>query len=126
MKTDRIVFGVLFLFASLTFMVRSAVGHGEAAEKMTPLLLAVQDAPVPFMGSDGQIHLVYELGMTNFSSAEIAVEKVEVVGDGPFAILLVHCEQARFAQRIVPGRDLQPGDVVDRSPRNLEFVGPAS
>ena len=42
---------------------------------MTPLLLAVQDAPVPFMGSDGQIHLVYELGMTNFSSGEIAVRR---------------------------------------------------
>ncbi|MBA3916441.1 MAG: hypothetical protein H0X25_21875 [Acidobacteriales bacterium] len=44
--------------------------------------MAVYDAPVPFMGSDGRIHLVYELGMTNFFSGNIAVEKVEVLGDG--------------------------------------------
>ena len=46
----------------------------QVAEKMTPLLLAVQDAPIPFMGSDGREHLVYELWMTNASSAEIAVQ----------------------------------------------------
>ena len=34
------------------------------------------------MGSDGRVHLVYELWMTNFSSADITVEKVEVLGDG--------------------------------------------
>ena len=47
---------------------------------MTPVLLEVQDAPVPFMGSDGRVHLVYELWMTNFSSADVSVEKVEVLG----------------------------------------------
>jgi hypothetical protein len=49
---------------------------------MTPVLLAVEDAPVPFMGSDGRVHLVYELWTTNFSSADVVVEKVEVLGDG--------------------------------------------
>lgn len=56
--------------------------HAQASETMTPLLLAVHDAPVPFMGSDGRTHLVYELWMTNFSSADIDVQKVEVLGDG--------------------------------------------
>jgi hypothetical protein len=49
---------------------------------MTPVLLAVQDAPVPFVGSDGRVHLVYELWVTNFSSADVMVERVEVMGDG--------------------------------------------
>jgi hypothetical protein len=66
---------------------------------MTPLLLAVQDAPVPFMGSDGRVHLVYELGMTNFSSADIAVEKVEVVGDGA---TLQTLDTAAVAGRLQP------------------------
>jgi hypothetical protein len=48
---------------------------------MTPLLLGVQDAPIPFLGSDGQIHLVYELWITNFSAREAVVETVAVVGD---------------------------------------------
>ncbi len=70
--------GVLpILFVLLTLL--APLGVAQASENMTPLLLAVQDAPVPFMGSDGRVHLVYELGMTNFSSGEIVVEKVEVV-----------------------------------------------
>ena len=32
-----------------------------AAQHITPLLLAVQDAPVPFTGSDGHAQLVYQL-----------------------------------------------------------------
>jgi hypothetical protein len=62
--------------------VPASAERAEATENMTPLLLAVQDAPVPFMGTDGRIHLVYELWTTNFSSADISVEKVEVLGNG--------------------------------------------
>jgi Peptidase family M23 len=68
--------------ASLFLLIASATGSPQTAESITPLLLAVQDAPIPFTGSDGRTHLVYELGMTNFSSAPIAVEKVEVMGGG--------------------------------------------
>jgi Peptidase family M23 len=53
-----------------------------AAEQMTPLLLAVHDAPVPFTGSDSRTHLVYELAMTNFSSGDVTVQKMEILGDG--------------------------------------------
>ncbi|HEX4577559.1 MAG TPA: M23 family metallopeptidase [Edaphobacter sp.] len=63
-------------------MIFLLAGHGDAQENMTPVLLAVEDAPVPFMGSNGRVHLVYELWMTNFSSADVSVEKVEVLGDG--------------------------------------------
>jgi hypothetical protein len=57
-------------------------GHAQVKEKMTPVLLTVEDAPVPFMGSDGRVHLVYEMWTTNFSSADVTVDKVEVLGDG--------------------------------------------
>jgi hypothetical protein len=71
--------------------------EGAGKEKMTPLLLSVEDAPVPFRGSDGRVHLVYELWTTNFSSAEIAVEKVEVLGDGK---LLESFDAGRIAERL--------------------------
>jgi murein DD-endopeptidase MepM/ murein hydrolase activator NlpD len=74
-------------------------GSPQAAETMTPLLLAVQDAPIPFTGSDGRIHLVYELGMSNFSSAPIAVEKVEVMGDGA---TLETLDTAAVTERLQP------------------------
>src|SRR5580693_10439570 len=86
----------------LCFLVLSApilTGRAEVAEQMTPLLLAVQDAPVPFMGSDGQLHLVYELGMSNFSSSDIAVEKVEVLADG---VTLETLDTAAIAGRLQP------------------------
>ena len=59
-----------------------SIGSISAQENLTPLLLNVQHAPVPFEGSDGHVHLVYELWITNFSSADAQVEKVEVLGDG--------------------------------------------
>jgi hypothetical protein len=69
-------FTVLVLVA---LVVDASAGGAKGTENMTPLLLDVQDAPVPFMGSDGRMHLVYELWMTNFSSADVSVEKVEVI-----------------------------------------------
>ena len=69
-------FAVLVLAA---LAVCASGGRAVGTENMTPLLLDVQDPPVPFRGSDGQVHLVYELWMTNFSSAEVSVERVEVL-----------------------------------------------
>ena len=51
--------------------VYASTGRADVQEHMTPLLLDLQDAPAPFMGSDGRVHLVYELWMTNFSSADV-------------------------------------------------------
>jgi hypothetical protein len=87
----------LLLFPAV--LALAAIAHAEAAETMTPLILAVQDAPVPFRGSDGRVHLVYELGVTNFSSAEIVVEKVEVLGDD---VDLQTLDTATVASRLQP------------------------
>jgi peptidase M23-like protein len=52
-------------------------------EKITPLMLEVQDPPIPFLGSDARTHLVYELALKNFSSGKLTVEQVEILsGDG--------------------------------------------
>jgi hypothetical protein len=62
MKPSKIFFVSPSLLVLLALLTSSPSGRAEATEKMTPLLLAVQDAPTPFMGSDGHVHLVYELG----------------------------------------------------------------
>ena len=85
---------------------------------MTPLLLAVQDAPVPFMGSDGHVHLVYELGMTNFSSAEIAVEKVEVIGEGA---TLQTLDTAAVAERLQPAGQRESTGTLVPARRRCSF-----
>jgi Peptidase family M23 len=117
MKIARLSLAATFLFALL--VVPFAVGRAQVPENMTPLLLAVQDAPVPFMGSDGQMHLVYELGMTNFSSAEIAVEKVEVVGDGS---VLQTLDTAAVAGRLQPGGLREPVGTLAKSTHALLFL----
>jgi Peptidase family M23 len=105
--------------APFLLLLACHVGHAEDSERMTPLLLAIQDAPVPFMGSDGRVHLVYELGMTNFSSGEIAVEKVEVVGDGA---ILETLDTAAVAGRLHPAGLREPSGTLARSTRALLFL----
>ena len=119
MKIARPKFDMPFLFALVILVAPFAVGHAEVPENMTPLLLAVQDAPVPFMGSDGKIHLVYELEMKNFSSAEIAVEKVEVVGDGS---ALQTLDAAAVAGRLQPAGLREPAGTLAKSTHGLLFL----
>src|SRR5215207_9303286 len=39
----------------------------------------VSHAPIPFAGSDGRTHLVYELETTNFTSGQTTIEQLEVL-----------------------------------------------
>src|SRR5262245_40210524 len=80
--TSRLSFAARFWITWAIWVAPSLAAGIIVPESMTPLLLAVHDAPVPFTGSDGFVHLVYELWITNFSSADILMEKVEVLGDG--------------------------------------------
>jgi hypothetical protein len=70
-----------------------------AAENPTPLILSVQDAPVPFTGSDGNTHLVYELWMLNFSSGDIAIQKLDILADDKVIQTL---DAAAIATRLQP------------------------
>jgi hypothetical protein len=122
MKIAGISFVAPLLLALLTLVAYTPIERAEASENMTPLLLAVQDAPVPFMGSDGRVHLVYELDMNNFSSAEIAVEKVEVISDGA---TLQTLDTAAVAGRLQPGGQRDSTGTLARSTRALLFLNVA-
>lgn len=90
-----------------------------ATEQMTPLLLAVHDAPMPFRGSDGRTHLVYELWITNFSSAAAKVEQVDVLGDGePLAAL----DAAAVATRLQPAGQRDASDTIASGATSLLFI----
>jgi len=88
-------------------------------EKPTPLILAVHDAPVPFTGSDQRTHLVYELWMLNFSSGDIAVQKVEIFGDGkPLETL----DSAATATRLQPAGLRSTTGTLAKSSQALFFI----
>lgn len=107
-----------FAFVLITFLATFSPGRAQSSENMTPLLLGVQDAPTPFRGSDGRLHLVYELGITNFSSAEIAIEKVEVVGDGA---TLQTLDTAAVAEHLQPAGMREAVGTLAKSTHALLF-----
>jgi peptidase M23-like protein len=119
MKTSGIFYVSPSLLVLLALLTSSSFGRAEATENMTPLLLAVQDAPIPFMGSDGHVHLVYEVGMTNFSSAEIAVEKVEVISEGT---TLQTLDTAAVAGRLQPAGQRESTGTLAKGTQALLFL----
>jgi hypothetical protein len=105
-----------FLAVSLSFALAAVARE---AERMTPLLLAVQNAPVPFTGSDGRTHLVYELWLTNFSSGDATVEGVEVRGDGA---LLATLDAVAVATRLQPAGERSATGTMAPSSTALLFL----
>jgi murein DD-endopeptidase MepM/ murein hydrolase activator NlpD len=90
---------VVLAALTLAALLLAAPGVTREGAVLTPLILAVENAPMPFRGSDGNAHLVYELFVTNFSSGSAAVEAVEVLsGD----TVLARLDAAAVAARLQP------------------------
>jgi Peptidase family M23 len=108
---------MLLVFAGLWALV--SAGMAETVQNLTPLLLTVQDAPIPFNGSDGRVHLVYELWITNFSSGDVTVEKVEVLGDGA---VLQTLGSAAVAGRLQAAGSRESSGTMAKSTQALLFL----
>ena len=100
MRRRQVIASLAALVAVTAAIPALAGAAPTTTERLTPLLMKVTDAPVPFRGSDGRQHLVYELGMTNFSSGTARVTRVVVLDGAGRAI-------ARMNAGAVAGR-LQP------------------
>ena len=107
------------LLVPCVLLVFGSPGSAQDSEQMTPLLLAVQDAPVPFTGSDGMVHLVYELGMTNFSSSDVSLEKVEIIGSGA---TLQTLDAAALASRLQAAGQRDSAGTMPRSTQANLFI----
>jgi hypothetical protein len=108
------------------FLLCASLGSAESSQatqttpqNITPLLLVVHDAPIPFTGSDSRVHLVYEFWMTNFSSADVTVEKVEVFGDG---MVLQTLDTSAVAQRLQPAGLRESAGTLGKSTQALLFL----
>lgn len=88
-KRTQSILRVILLGSLIT---TPAVAQQPTPERMTPMLLEVQEAPVAFRGSDGRTHLVYEVWLSNFSSADAVVEQVEVLGSGGEALVTLDAD----------------------------------
>ena len=89
------------------------------APVLTPLILSVQDAPIPFAGSDGGTHLVYEVFVTNFTSLAAKVEQVDVLGDGKVMQTL---NRDAVAGRLQPAGQRTSRDTIPSGTQSVLFV----
>jgi hypothetical protein len=106
--------------ALFTFCVPwPAVAAERGSEQITPLLLAVHDAPMPFKGTDDRTHPVYEPWITNFSSGDATVEQVEVLGDGS---LLTTFDAEAIATRLQPAGRRDASATLSGGATSLLFV----
>jgi murein DD-endopeptidase MepM/ murein hydrolase activator NlpD len=108
------------IVSTLTLLSFAAWPNSSASERITPVLLSVQDAPVPFIGSDGHEHLVYELWMTNFSSGNVAVEQVEILGSG--GAVLQTLDASEIATRLQRAGLREPSATMSVSTDALLFI----
>ncbi len=95
--------------------------EADGEQDVTPLLAEVPYAPIPFAGSDGRTHLVYELEAINFSSGETTIEQLEVLdADTGNVIDTLDAEEA--AARLQPAGLRDAADTLAPSTTALVFL----
>jgi hypothetical protein len=95
--------------------------EADGPQDLTPLLAEVPYAPIPFAGSDGQTHLVYELETTNFSNGETTIEQLEVL-DPDTGDVVDTLDTEEVASRLQPAGLRDAADTFDPSMTALVFL----
>lgn len=91
------------------------------AQDFTPLIAEVLYAPIPFPGSDGRTHLVYELKTTNFTSGRVTIEGLEIVdADTGEAVHVLDAEEV--AGRLQPAGSRESVDSLEPAMTALVFL----
>src|SRR5215217_6347878 len=94
---------------------------GEGAQEPTPIVGDVPYAPIPFAGSDGRTHLVYELEATNFSSGKVSIGKLEVL-DADTGDVVTTLDAKEVAGRLQPAGLRESADTLAPSMTALIFL----
>jgi hypothetical protein len=69
-----------------------------------PVELSVLAQPIGFQGTDRKHHLVYELHISNFSSADLFLQQIEVLNDSGGIVASYSGEQLKGRLRPLPGQ----------------------
>ncbi len=93
----------------------------EGAQDFTPIVADVPYAPIPFAGSDGRTHLVYELAATNFTSGETTIEQLEVL-DADTGDVVETLGKEEVAGRLQPAGLRDAADTLAPSTMALVFL----
>jgi hypothetical protein len=93
----------------------------EGTQDFTPIVAEVPYAPIPFAGSDGRTHLVYELAATNFTSGETTIEQLDVL-DADTGDVVDTLDTEEVAGRLQPAGLRDAADTLDPSMTALVFL----
>jgi hypothetical protein len=88
-------------------------GHSatEDVQALTPIVGEVSHAPIPFEGSDGRTHLVYELEATNFTSGKTTIQRLKVL-DADTKEAVATLDAKEVAARLQPAGLREPVDTL--------------
>jgi murein DD-endopeptidase MepM/ murein hydrolase activator NlpD len=119
---------VLALSIKLWGTVGSASAKGkdgrspaEDVQALTLIVGEVPNAPIPFEGSDGRTHLVYELEVTNFSSGKTTIQRLKVL-DADTKEVVATLDAKEVAARLQPAGFREPVDSLAPSTTALVFL----
>ena len=90
-----------------------------SSQTLTPLLLSVPNPPIPFKGSDGRVHLDYELWLDNFSSAKAAVSAAEISSGG---LVLDNLKAEDVANQLQPAGERDSSGAMLTGTQSLLFL----
>jgi hypothetical protein len=92
-----------------------------ANDRFTPVLMQASLAPTPFRGSDGFLHIDYELQLVNPRAKDIVVDSIEVLDarTGQVLLKLSGADLARALWRI----DREPGPALGRAQVAYAWIG---
>jgi hypothetical protein len=93
----------------------------DAPQQLTPIVGEVRNAPVPFTGSDGRVHLVYELEATNYTSGKTTIKELEVL-DAETGDVVEALDAKEVAGRLQPAGLRDTVDSLDPSMTALVFL----
>lgn len=91
------------------------------ALEVTPLVGSVTFAPIPFKGSDGLTHLVYELSVTNFTSGELTIKDVAVL-DAASGKQIGERDAASLQHRVYPAGSREATNVLQTGQAAVVFM----
>jgi murein DD-endopeptidase MepM/ murein hydrolase activator NlpD len=83
----------------------------EEVQALTPIVGEVLYAPIPFAGSDGRTHLVYELEATNFTDGKTTIERLDVL-DADSRDVVATLDAEEVAGRLQPAGLREPVDTL--------------
>ncbi len=105
----------------LDLNVTTAEEEDDGTQDFTPIVAQVPDTPIPFAGSDGQTHLVYELEAINFTSGETTIDQLEVL-DADTGDVIDTLDAEEVAGRLQPGGLRDPADTLAASMMATVFL----